>query len=202
MSNETFEGLYNKYENMIKLFVRKYNGLLEEEEIRQCCLIAIMKAYKSYNANSKMKFSTWVYSNMKWELYREIRNTKHLVRDYISLQAPFNGTDNDNITLADTLEDNNVDIEEEVFNRMITDIYKTEVARCITDKKKLDVVLLRWFEGCSYSYIEKVLGCKNVSRIIIQCRESLLSRSELFKEEYEKIHHINIYNPTSFLALY
>ena len=201
MSNEVFENLYSEYENMIKLFVRKYNQLLEEQEIRQCCLIALMKAYKTYNANTSMKFSTWVYSNMSWELYREIRNTKHLSKDYISLQTPLNALDNDNITLADTLQDD-VDVEEEVFNRMIENIYKNEVARCITDKKKLDVVLLKWFSRCSYSYIEKVLGCKNVSRIIIQCRGSLLSRSELFREEYEKIHHVNRYNPTSFLALY
>lgn len=201
MCNEVFEDLYKKFENMIKLFVRKYNGLLEEQEIRQCCLIAIMRAYKTYNANTSMKFSTWVYQNMSWEVYREIRNTKHLTNDYISLQSPLNALDNDNITLGDTLQDD-VDVEDEVFNRIITDIYKTEVERCITDKNKLDVVLLKWFEGCSYNYIEKVLGCKNVSRIVVQCRESLISRSELFREEYEKIHHVNRYNPISLLSLY
>lgn len=201
MCNEVFEDLYKEFENMIKLFVRKYNGLLEEQEIRQCCLIAIMKAYKSYNSNTNMKFSTWVYSNMKWELYKEIKNINHKDKDCISLQDTLFASNDEKITLEDTLEDDNVDVEEEVFNRMITDIYKTEVVRCITDEKKLDVVLLRWFEGCSYNYIEKVLGCKNVSRIVVQCRKSLISRSELFREEYEKIHHVNRYNPISFLAI-
>ena len=97
MSNDTFEKLYKKYDSMINSFVRKYNGLLEADEIRQSCLIAILKAHKTYNCHRDMKFETWIYQNMQWEVDREVRNTKHLTKDCVSLQTVLNSSEDDNM---------------------------------------------------------------------------------------------------------
>ena len=135
MSNEVFECLYKKFENMIKVFVKKYKGLLEEEDIRQCCCIAIVKAHKTYKDNRNTKFSNWVYSNMDWECLRQIRGIKHQDRDCISLQTPLFDAEGKEITLEDTLIDDRVDVEAQVYDGMVKDIYKREIEKYIDGKK-------------------------------------------------------------------
>ena len=64
MSNDTFEALYKQFSLMIKSFIKKYKGLLEEEDIRQCCCIAIVKAHKTYKDNRNNKLINWVTKNI------------------------------------------------------------------------------------------------------------------------------------------
>ena len=196
MSNDTFEALYKKFENMIKVFIKKYKGLIEDDEIRQCCLIAIVKAHNSYNADTNMKFSNWVYQNMGWEIYREIRNTKHLIKDCISLQTPLNDSE-DNITLENTLQDNNINIQEEIEDKLMIQTYKDEIEKYL-DVDKADICILRWFDDMDYNYIQKVTGVNNVSGTLRESRITLIKRSLLFRSEYRRIHHIDDYsNPAN-----
>ena len=191
MPNEIFESLYKKYEAMIKVFIKKYKGLLEADEIRQTCLIAIVKAHNSYNPNTNMKFDTWVYQNMQWELYREIRNTKHLTKDCVSLQTPLDTSEEDNMTLEDTLQDN-VDIEAEIEVKVMQEVYKNEIIRCL-DPKKADVMILKYFKFMPNNYIEKVLDITGVSNYVRESRMTLVKKSPLFLAEYRRIKHISEY---------
>lgn len=192
MSNEIFETLYKQYENMIKVFIRKYKGLIEDDEIRQACLIAIVKAHNSYNSDTNMKLSNWVYQNMQWEVYREIRNTKHLIKDCVSLQTPLNNSEDDNITLEDTLQDD-IDVEAEIEDKIMINYYEKECKRVLPEDK-FQVCYLRWFENYSYKAIEKVTEKNNISSILLQSQSLLLAKSRLFKEEYMKIVGISDYN--------
>ena len=196
MSNEVFECLYKKFENMIKVFVKKYKGLLEEEDIRQCCCIAIVKAHKTYKDNRNTKFSNWVYSNMDWECLRQIRGIKHQDRDCISLQTPLFDAEGKEITLEDTLIDDRVDVEAQVYDGMVKDIYKREIEKYI-DGKKLDVCILRWFNNCSYNYISTVTGVNNISNTLMECRMRLIQRSPLLRAEFYKLHGISEYRTES-----
>lgn len=196
MSNEIFESLYKKYESMIYLFIKKYKGMIEEDEIRQACLIAIVKAHKTYNSHKDMKFSNWVYQNMQWEIYKEIRNTKHLTKDCVSLQTPLFDAEGKEITLEDTLIDDRVDIEAQVYDGMVKDIYKKEIEKYI-DGKKLDVCILRWFNNCSYKYISTVTEINNVSNTLMECRMRLIQRSPLLRAEFYKLHGISEYRTES-----
>ena len=191
MSNEIFETLYKQYENMIKVFIRKYKGLIEEDEIRQACLIAIVKAHNSYNSDTNMKLSNWVYQNMQWEVYREIRNTKHLTKDCVSLQTPLNVSEGDNMTLEDMLQDN-IDIEAEIEDKIMYETYKNEIIRCL-DPKKADVMILKYFKFMPNNYIEKVLDITGVSNYIRESRTTLIRKSLLFRQEYRRIKHISEY---------
>ena len=191
MSNEIFETLYKQYENMIKVFIRKYKGLIEEDEIRQACLIAIVKAHKTYNCHKDMKFSNWVYQNMQWEVYREVRNTKHLTKDCVSLQTPLNVSEGDNMTLEDMLQDN-IDIEAEIEDKIMYETYKNEIIRCL-DTKKADIMILKFFENMPNNYIEKVLDITGVSNYIREGRMTLIRKSLLFRHEYRRIKHISEY---------
>ena len=199
MSDETFEHLYKKFENMIKVFTKKFKGLLEEDDIRQCCCLGIVKAHNTYKANRDTKFSNWVYNNMNWECLRQLRGVKHQDRDCISLQTLLNSSEDDNITLEDTLIDDRVDIEAQVYDGMVKDIYKREIEKYI-DGKKLDVCILRWFNNCSYKYISTVTGVNNISNTLMECRMRLIQRSPLLRAEFYKLHGISEYN-TERLAL-
>ena len=199
MSNEIFESLYKKYESMIYLFIKKYKGMIEEDEIRQACLIAIVKAHNSYNSNSSMKFSNWIYQNMQWEIYKEVRDTKHLTKDCVSLQTVLNSSEDDNMTLEDTLKDDNVNIQEEVEDRLMVQTYKDEIIRCL-DQKKADAMILKYFEFMPNNYIEKTLDITGVSNYIRESRMTLIRKSKLFMAEYRRIHHINEYsNPAAII---
>lgn len=198
MSNEIFETLYKQYENMIKVFIRKYRGLIEEDEIRQACLIAIVKAHNSYNSDTNMKLSNWVYQNMQWEVYREIRNTKHLTKNQVSLQTPLNSSEDDNITLEDILQDD-IDVEAEIEDEIMYKTYKRELEKYL-DANKSNICILRWFEDCPYEYIEKVTGISNIHGTLRESRMTLIRKSLLFRNEYRRIHHIDEYD-TERLAL-
>ena len=196
MSNEAFEHLYKKFENMIKVFIKKYKGLLEEEDIRQCCCIAIVKAHKTYNSHKDMKFSNWIYRNMQWEIYKEIRNTKHLTKDCVSLQTVLNTSEDDNITLEDTLQDD-INIQEEIESKIMMDYYEKECKRVLPEDK-FQVCYLRWFENMPYKAIEKVTEKNNISGILLQSQSLLLARSRIFNEEYRKLVGISDYsNPAN-----
>lgn len=195
MSNEAFEHLYKKFENMIKVFIKKYKGLLEEEDIRQCCCLGIVKAYNTYKANRDTKFSNWVYNNMDWECLRQLRGTKHQDRNCVSLQTVLNDSE-DNITLEDTLQDN-INIQEEIQDKIMMETYKAEILSSL-DNKKADVMILKFFENMPNNYIEKVLNITGVSNYIRESRMTLIRKSKLFRNEYRRIHHIDDYsNPAA-----
>ena len=193
MSNDTFEALYKKFENMIKVFIKKYKGLLEEEDIRQCCCLAIVKSHKTYKDNRNTKFSNWVYNNMNWECLRQLRSIKHQDRNCVSLQTVLSSSEDDNMTLEDTLQDDNVNIQEEIEDKLMIQTYKDEIEKYL-DVNKADICILRWFEDCPYDYIKKVTGINNISGILRDSRVHLVSRSKLFKEEYRRIRHIDEYS--------
>ena len=200
MSNETFEHLYKKFENMIRVFIKKYNGLLEEEDIRQCCCIGIVKSHKTYKDNRNTKFSNWVYNNMNWECLRQLRSIKHQDRDCISLQTSLNASEDDNMTLEDTLQDNNINIQEEIEDKLMIQTYKDEIEKYL-DVDKADICILRWFDDMDYNYIQKVTGVNNVSGTLRESRMTLIKRSLLFRSEYRRIHHIDDYSNVERLAL-
>lgn len=192
MSNDEFQKLYEQYNPMINSFIRKYNGFLEADEIRQICYIAIVKAHNSYNPDTNMKFETWIYQNMQWEVYREVRNAKHLTKDCISLQTNLNESEGDNITLEDTLQDN-TNIESEIENKIMIDYYLKECER-ILPTDKFDVCYLKWFKGCSNTYIEKTTNRKSINDVLRQSRSLLLTRSRVLNAEYRKMVGISDYN--------
>lgn len=195
MSNEAFEHLYKKFENMIRVFIKKYNGLLEEEDIRQCCCLGIVNAHNTYKSNRNTKFSNWVYNNMDWECLRQLRGIKHQDRNCISLQTVLNDSE-DNITLEDTLQDN-INIQEEIEDKLMIQTYKAEITAHL-DKRRADVMILKYFHNLPNSYIEKVTNTTGISNHIRESRMTLIRKSKLFRSEYNRIHHIDDYsNPAN-----
>lgn len=198
MSNDTFEKLYKQFSLMIKSFIKKYKGLLEEDEIHQCCCIAIMKAYKSYNSHRDTKLSNWIYQNMQWQILKELsKENKH--KDVISINSTVDSEEGTITELLDLIADD-TDYFQKVDDAIMIQTYKEEAKRVLS-KDKYNVCALRWFHNYSYEAIEKVLGVKNISNTIMNSRMDLVRKSPLYKNEYNKFHNINDFSEATRLVL-
>ena len=198
MSNETFEQLYKKFTGMINSFIKKYRGLLENDEIHQCCCLAIMKAYNTYNNHKDMKLSNWIYQNMEWQILRELsKENKH--KNIISVNSTIESSEGSIIEILDMIQDK-VNIALEVQDKIMMETYKAEITANL-DKKKADVMILKYFYNQNNNYIEKVLNITGISNYVRESRMTLVRKSLLFRNEYRRIHHIDDYSHTERLAL-
>lgn len=198
MSNETFEQLYKKFTGMINSFIKKYRGLLENDEIHQCCCLAIMKAYNTYNNHKDMKLSNWIYQNMEWQILRELsKENKH--KNIISVNSTIESSEGSIIEILDMIQDK-VNIALEVQDKIMMETYKAEITANL-DKKKADVMILKYFYNQNNNYIEKVLNITGISNYVRESRMTLIRKSLLFRNEYRRIHHIDDYSNTERVAL-
>ena len=198
MSNDTFEKLYKQFSLMIKSFIKKYKGLLEEDEIHQCCCIAIMKAYNTYEDNRNTKFSNWIYSCMQWQILKELsKENKH--KDLTSLNSIVDSEEGTITELLDLIADD-TDYFQKVDDAIMIQTYKEE-AKKVLSKDKYNVCALRWFHNYSYEAIERLLGVKNISNTIMNSRMDLVRKSPLYKNEYNKFHNINDFSEATRLVL-
>lgn len=198
MSNDEYMKLYEQYQNMIIMLARKYAklNLIEYEDLLQVAMITLVKCYNNYDANKGMSFSTYLYSNIEFAIKNELRKVKHQDRNCVSLQTALFDAEGKEITLEDTLQDN-IDIQAETEDKIMVQIYRDEIIRCL-DPRKADVMILKYFENMPNNYIEKVLNITGVSNYIRESRMTLIRKSSLFMAEYRRIHNINEYsNPAN-----
>ena len=190
LSNVEFEKLYKQFSLMIKSFIKKYKELLEEDEIHQCCCIAIMKAYKSYNSHRDTKLSNWIYQNMEWQILRELsKENKH--KDVISINSTVESDEGDTVSLLDLIADD-LNLEEEIKDKLMLDYYKKECRRVLGNDFK--IAYLKWFQNMSCKAIESILSIDKASYRVNNCRRKLIQKSSVFNKEYMKINGISDYN--------
>ena len=198
LSNVEFEKLYKRFTGMINSFIKKYRGLLEEDEIHQCCCIAIMKAYNTYNNHKDMKLSNWIYQNMEWQILRELsKENKH--KNVISINSTVESDEGSIIEILDMIQDK-INIALEVQDKIMVETYKAEITANL-DKKKADVMILKYFHNLPNSYIEKTMNITGISNWIREGRMTLIRKSMLFRNEYNRIHHIDDYSNPSAVAI-
>ena len=188
--------LIELYEPMIKSIIKKYLGYankvgLDYDDLFQEASIAVLRAENTYKNNKNMKLETWVYNNVEWQLQRALeKNNKY--KNITSLQTNLNESEGDNITLEDTLQDN-TNIESEIENKIMMDYYLKECER-ILPTDKFDVCYLKWFKGCSNTYIAETTNRKSINDVLRQSRSLLLTRSRVLNAEYRKMVGITDYN--------
>ena len=86
-----------------------------------------------------------------------------------------------------------VNIALEVQDKIMMEIYKAEITANL-DKKKADVMILKYFYNQNNNYIEKVLNITGISNYVRESRMTLIRKSLLFRNEYKRIHHIDEYD--------
>lgn len=191
--------LIKLYEPIIKAVIKKYLGYankvgLEYDDLYQEGSMAVLRAENTYKDSKDMKLETWIYNCINWRIQRVLKqNSKH--KDVISVNSEITSAEGDTVTLLDLIADD-VNYFERVDDAIMVQTYKDEAKR-VLPKDKYDICALRWFHNYSYEAIERVLGAKNISGTIITSRMELVRKSKLYRQEYNKIHHINEYNPTA-----
>ena len=194
MSNDE----YLQWQGLLYKVAKRYvgiNGLYDLEDLVQIGAIGLAKGLKTYENESDIPIMNYLANNISWTIYKEI-NKKKSIQNTISIYTPI-GDEEEGTILEDILQDDNVDIEAEIENRLMVQVYRNEIEKYL-DKDKSNICILRWLDDMEYDYITKVTGVNNISGILRESRIQLIRKSILFRFEYCRIHHINDFsNPAA-----
>lgn len=184
------------YEPMMKSIIKKYleyaNKVgLDYDDLFQEASMTVLQAEKSYKANKGMKLETWIYNNIDWKMQRILEGNKKY-ENIISINSTVESGEGSIIEILDMIQDK-VNIALEVQDKIMMEIYKAEITANL-DKKKADVMILKYFYNQNNNYIEKVLNITGISNYVRESRMTLIRKSLLFRNEYKRIHHIDEYD--------
>ena len=188
--------LIELYEPIIKSVIKKYLGYankvgLDYDDLFQEASMAVLRAEKSYKDNKGMKMETWIYNNVDWRIQRVLEANKKYEK-IISINSTVESGEGSIIEILDMIQDK-VNIALEVQDKIMMETYKAEITANL-DKKKADVMILKYFYNQNNNYIEKVLNITGISNYVRESRMTLIRKSLLFRNEYRRIHHIDEYD--------
>ena len=195
--------LVELYEPIIKSVIKKYLSYankvgLDYDDLFQEASMAVLRAENAYKDNKDMKLETWIYNNINWRIQRVLgANKKH--EKIISINSTVESGEGDTIELIDLIADD-LDLEEEIQNKLMINYYESECRRVLPEDK-FQVCYLKWFKGCSNTYIAEVTHRKYIHDVLLSSRSLILAKSRTLKEEYHKLHNIDDYSHTERLAL-
>lgn len=195
--------LIKLYEPIIKSVIKKYleyaNKVgLDYDDLYQEASMAVLRAKNTYKDNKDMKLETWIYNNIDWRIQRVLEANKKY-KKIISVNSTVESGEGSIIEILDMIQDK-VNIALEVQDKIMMETYKAEITANL-DKKKADVMILKYFYNQNNNYIEKVLNITGISNYVREARTTLIRKSLLFRNEYRRIHHIDDYSNTERLAL-
>ena len=75
-SKNLFDENIDYADKIASCLYRKHHNLIEFDDIKQLCLIGLLKASKTFDINKKLKFETYASNCMKSEVYLEFRKIK------------------------------------------------------------------------------------------------------------------------------
>ena len=191
------------YEPMMKSVIKKYLSYankvgLDYDDLFQEASMAVLRAEKTYKDNKDMKLETWIYNNIDWRIQRVLEANKKYEK-IISINSTVESGEGSIIEILDMIQDK-VNIALEVQDKIMMETYRAEITANL-DKKKADVMILKYFYNQNNNYIEKVLNITGISNYVREARTTLIRKSLLFRNEYRRIHHIDDYSNTERLAL-
>ena len=195
--------LIKLYEPMMKSIIKKYleyaNKVgLDYDDLFQEASMAVLRAKNTYKDNKDMKLETWIYNNINWRIQRVLEGNKKYEK-IISINSTVESGEGDTIELIDLIADD-LDLEEEIQNKLMINYYESECRRVLPEDK-FQVCYLKWFKGCSNTYIAEVTHRKYIHDVLLSSRSLILAKSRTLKEEYHKLHNIDDYSHTERLAL-
>jgi RNA polymerase sigma factor (sigma-70 family) len=191
------------YEPMMKSIIKKYLEYagkvgLDYDDLFQEASMTVLQAENTYKDNKGMKLETWIYNNIDWRIQRVLEANKKYEK-IISINSTVESGEGSIIEILDMIQDK-VNIALEVQDKIMMETYKAEITANL-DKKKADVMILKYFYNQNNNYIEKVLNITGISNYVREARTTLIRKSLLFRNEYRRIHHIDDYSNTERLAL-
>lgn len=149
-----FEMLFRRYEKPVLDFI--YRMVMDASEAESLCQEAFYKVVKSrkrYKASAQ--FKTWLFQ-IALNLSRDrLRRRKH--RHHLSLNAPAMVHNHEGIELQDCVSDPSPDVAENFESGELESLIKAAIAS-LPEEEHL-VVVLKEYQGMSYSEIAEILNC-------------------------------------------
>lgn len=194
--------LVELYEPMIKSIIKKYLEYagkvgLDYDDLFQEASMAVLRAENTYKDNKGMKLETWIYNNIDWRIQRVLESNKKYEK-IISINSTVESSEGDTTELIDLIADD-LDLEEEIKNKLMLNYYESECKRVLKDD--FEVAYLRWFKGMPCKAIESILSIDKATYRINNCRRKLIQKSRVFHDEYMKLIGINDYSSTERAAI-
>ena len=155
--------LYNKYEYIVKIYVKKYKRMayvlgMELKDLNQEALVGFADALNSYDENSNTKLATFislcVERRIQTSILKGSRKKNITLNEALSLEHEYKDF---NVTLADILSDNNENdplikmTRNEHYSKVVNDIIKD-----LSSVEK-DVLYLM-IDGLDYKQIATLLN--------------------------------------------
>lgn len=195
MSNED----YNQWKGLIYKIAKKRLCLLEAhgydlEDVMQVGAIGLQNGLSSFKEDRGMSIMSFLYMRIDQEILKEVqhleRNKRKLNKDTVSIYNIIT-SDDENLSILDTLKDELTDIYNEVENKLMDEFILGELNNCL-EGKEFDVIynqaFLNWTAEDMVKYQHhKFKQSNQVNRIKQKARTKLLSKSQYFKEAYYEL---------------
>ena len=150
----SFEVLYRRYEKPVLDFI--YRMLIDASAAESLCqetFFRVVKSKKKYKATAQ--FKTWLFQ-IALNLCRDrMRRMKH--RSHLSLNKPVAAQNVGDIELQDLILDPSSGVVENFESGELESLVKTAIAS-LPEEEHL-VVVMKEYQGMSYSEMAEVLGC-------------------------------------------
>ena len=170
----------NKYKN------NKYNISLDD--LVQIGSIGLVIAFNTYDDSKGTNFNTHAFNNIKWaimkELYKHIRKDNNYI--ILSLDTPI--SDDDNITLSDTLEDD-IDVFRDVEDALFIDFATEQFKKSLKDELDVKIALDYTFRNISVEDLAELykIEYEEMQKLVIQYKNKLRRNLKLRKLHVEAI---------------
>lgn len=182
-----------QYEPVIQKIANRYasilyrSGVVDMEDLIQVGRIKVLQAQKCYDPSLGASFLTFIFKPVKWAIRRAlgINNAGEAPEILLSLDEPI--TDDESLTLADTIADPDVvpmdePIIEDETRRETSEQVHAAVERMKSEKQKTAVSLV-WLEGRTREQAADEMGMKYGSFAALEkCGRSTLRRDCRLRE--------------------
>lgn len=190
-----------KYEGIIYGVLKKYrNCKIEFDDLYQIASIAILKGYERYDAERGTKLETYLFQCCIWAINNELCKKSSSVEAFLTLDAPI--TEDMETTHKEQIQDD-IDIQEDIQSKLMLEFYYNEISAVLPNSKR-DALVLAAFHGCTERQVAEILGIKETTAVgrLRDAKNKLITRSEVFKEEYKKLKRKTEFrNPSTQLLL-
>jgi len=152
-----------KWKPLVKKISCKYINnpyRLELEDIEQIGYIGLIKGLKSYDKNKNTKLISYLYNHIKWAIDSEMISLKSDKRCTLSnsTSLDISISDDENLTMTDTLEDLRMDILEAVTEGLLMLDYKEQIKKTLIDPVDIDIAFKILFDDLTIKDTAKELG--------------------------------------------
>ena len=174
---------------------------LELDDLMQIGYIGLLEGAKSYDEASEVPLINYLSICISHTILKEFQSSKRDKRklnwNSISLSTPT--TDTDDMCIGDTIEDFDVDVYQEVEDKLIYLFYESMFYNLL-DNKRAYVLKSRLIKGMTFEDISKNLKCSTsgAAYLFETGRKELVKKSPYLREKNKEYYNAYILESSSF----